>query len=162
MTVHGRGSAAGISRWALRLRRFGCFAAKGLGHDLRVALRSAARFSFVRHLLRNVRSAWIRSDPDWVRRLQESFTPTAEQRDAAERARREREQSRAQRAAQGPAVYHGEVVARVAGRGIVLSEHPQRAHLDDWVAETLALDTYVGDHVRARISVELLCDDLST
>jgi hypothetical protein len=103
---------------ALRVRRFATLAVRWVGRDITVAARSAVRLSLVRHLAANVRRAWLWSDPEWSERLFERMAPSSEELAVLERERRERENTRARLAVTGPAVYEGEVKARVAYRGI--------------------------------------------
>jgi hypothetical protein len=144
-----------------RARRFATLAARGLGRDITVAARSAVRLSLARHLAANVRRAWLWSDPEWSERLFECMAPSPEELAVLERERRERENARARLAVDGPAVYEGEVKARVAYRGIRLADHEQRPDVCYWLCDVLGLDGWAGDHVRARISVELVGDPSS-
>jgi hypothetical protein len=89
------------------------------------------------------------------------MAPSPEELAVLEGERRERENTRARLAVDGPAVYEGKVESRVAYRGIRLADREERRDLDDWLCDVLGLDGWAGDHVRARISVELVGDPSS-
>jgi hypothetical protein len=59
--------------------------------------------------------------------------------------------------AEGRAVYEGEVYAKPAARGVVLTDLDRRPHVDDWLVDVLGLDDWSGgDSCDVRLVVEPL------
>jgi hypothetical protein len=131
---------------------------RSLRLNVRFALRSRQRFPTLGYTAANLRGAWRRSDPARLERWQPRV-PSAEDIARWEASKREREQTRARRLIEGPAVYTGRVETRPAWRGVTLLDLPRQDDVHDWVCDALGLDGYGADSVRARITVELLADE---
>jgi hypothetical protein len=142
-----------------RVRRFLPAAARSLRRDAAPSLRDAA--SSLRRVAHNVRTAWLVSDERYMEKLLADLTAQREDpqwRAAREQAERARMQRRERLLAEGRAVYEGEVYAKPASRGVVLTGLDRRPHVDDWLVDVLGLDDYWsgGDSCDVRLVVEPL------
>lgn len=135
-----------------RLRRF----QTGAMRQVRWELRSSVG-RLPRRLAGAVTRAWLHSDPDWFEKLRTQLQLTPEQQAQLAEQERRRDELRARRLADGePAVYEGELSVRMAFRGVILADRPDRPGIEDWVIGELGFDGWNGDTATVHISVELL------